>query len=367
MFSKILVVAAATVQTTSALHSSQKWAVTHADTLSCSDCIIGGYTFCLNTGWFEDLSAKSGIPTTICCQDKTSCPKIFDQKYACTYYPTNGRYFDTANTKMPSGFGDNLGYALASCPTKQSICGASKFIAVDAISKASITVKGSDLIVNETCTWILKSKCKAPYFKIARENTMSDGKIKVNVLEWREATVLSSSTIEDFRQDVNFAMPLQNITWADTSNNSGVKGRLGHVSILPENNVKLSGEWIQYQMNSRRAEFKDYNTNKVTYDTKKAIYNGSLRIESAPGATNWYDFALPPSATTKQGTFTFPPYPFMPYVPPLYNGPTFEGNTPYTGYGQATETLLGITAGNQAIDNYQVKGFGTIGFTNTLT
>jgi hypothetical protein len=71
MFSKILVVAAATVQTTSALHSSQKWAVTHADTLSCSDCIIGGYTFCLNTGWFEDLSAKSGIPTTICCQDKT--------------------------------------------------------------------------------------------------------------------------------------------------------------------------------------------------------------------------------------------------------------------------------------------------------
>ena len=120
-------------------------------------------------------------------------------------------------------------------------------------------------------------------------------------------------------------------------------------------------------MNNRRAEFKDYNTNKVTYDTKKAIYNGSLRIETAPGASNWYDFALPPSATSKQGTFTFPPYPFMPYVPPNYNGPTFDATIPYTGYGQATETLLKMTTGNQAIANYQVKGFGTIGFTNSLT
>ena len=199
MFSKFLVVALASVQTTSALDATQKWAVTHADNLSCSDCIIGGYTFCLNTGWFEDLNAKSGIPTSICCKDKTSCNQIFDQKYACTYYPTNGRYFDSANTKMPSGFGDYLGYALASCPTKQSICGASKFISVDAVPKSTITVKGSDMIVNETCTWILKSKCKAPFFKIAKENTMSDSKIKVNVLEWREATVLSSTKIEDFR------------------------------------------------------------------------------------------------------------------------------------------------------------------------
>jgi hypothetical protein len=94
-------------------------------------------------------------------------------------------------------------------------------------------------------------------------------------------------------------MPLQSTAWVDTSLDTGVKGRLGDVTILPEKIIRVAGDWIQYQMSDRRTEFKNYNTNKVTYDSRKAEYNGSLRIEVAPGATSWYDFALPPSATTK--------------------------------------------------------------------
>jgi hypothetical protein len=188
---------------------------------------------------------------------------------------------------MPSGFGTNLGYALAACPTKQSICGAEKFIKLDEmydatlktnVSQKTITVLGSKMIINDTCTWVIRSKCKAPYFKINKDNTMTSSKIKLNVLEWRESTVPSSTTIEDFRQNPFFAMPLQTTSWVDTSLDVGVKGRLGDVTILPEKIIRVAGDWIQYQMNNRREEFTDYNTNKVNYDKKKAAYNGSLRI-----------------------------------------------------------------------------------------
>jgi hypothetical protein len=117
------------------------------------------------------------------------------------------------------------------------------------ISQKTITVKGSDMKINETCTWLIKSNCKAPYFKINKENSMNDLKIKVNVLEWREASVSTSSTIEDFRQNTDFSMPLQATSWVDTSSDAFVNGRLGDVTMGPDKNVRVSGEWIQYQMN----------------------------------------------------------------------------------------------------------------------
>jgi hypothetical protein len=128
MFSKSTIIAASVAVASAAI--SKDAGVSHSTTLGCSQCLQGGFVYCVNTGWFQDITPKTGEPIGFCCENTAGCQKQYDKNYACSQYRTGGRYLDAENSKMPTGFGSNIAYPLAACPTTQKTCG-TKFIELE--------------------------------------------------------------------------------------------------------------------------------------------------------------------------------------------------------------------------------------------
>lgn len=181
-----------------------------------------------------------------------------------------GRYLDSVNTPMPTGFGTGIAYPLAACPTYDAICG-NRFVDLDALpNKATtteITFEGSKFKEASTCNYIIRSKCKAPFVKIGPKNTLISSTTQLSILEWNEDAIETENVKqEDFYDYKDFKFPAADAYLGDATFFTGVPGVLGDIAAKDKDGRKTPGQWIQYQMAEKRKQFVKYNKDKILYD-----------------------------------------------------------------------------------------------------
>ena len=96
----------------------------HADTLKCSKCIRGGFTFCFEGTDGEAIAVDGVAPTEKCCEADT-CDEASNEAYTCS-----NSYSDAT-------------YALSMCPQKQDKCGATQEVDFEEPGETQdITIEG---------------------------------------------------------------------------------------------------------------------------------------------------------------------------------------------------------------------------------
>ena len=83
--------------------------------------------------------------------------------------------------------------AIHACPSKESVCGTTKYFDFNSTYTSDRIEIVSNLDSTESCTYLLKSDCDAPSFTISYNNTVVASQVMISVTEWSEETVTFDS------------------------------------------------------------------------------------------------------------------------------------------------------------------------------
>lgn len=122
-------------------------AITYSADLKCGKCIKGGYNFCFQGNDTQKFDSASGLSST-CCAD-SSCSQASDSSWTCS-----------------SSYSDP-DYALTFCPFKKNKCGSIQKVEYgedDVNVSQSLTLQ--NLEAGETCSFMIKSSCNSPGFRV---------------------------------------------------------------------------------------------------------------------------------------------------------------------------------------------------------
>ena len=186
MLSKISLVIIAEASASAVTSKSSSY----ANSLECHDCIRSGFIYNVPTNQETTVSgitysqnltgliATSGSYGGECCTDMT------DTSNCGTSIASSGTLASDWATVNPASVDMDL--AVARCPTKYDLCGATKEITITDTSDSTqtVTMSGS-WTADDTCTWLVKAECGAPAFTIGGDVVDS------------EVEVLAALVVED--------------------------------------------------------------------------------------------------------------------------------------------------------------------------
>ena len=123
--------------------------VTYSSALNCGECILGGYTFCING---PENFTGSVLPQRTCCQNFTSCPQARNASWTCS-----SKYNDTASTKY------TIFDRLRVCPYDAN-CGPQNLTLES--SDAAQCLRVNSLKKGSSCIYRVQSKCNTANFTL---------------------------------------------------------------------------------------------------------------------------------------------------------------------------------------------------------
>jgi len=184
MFSKPLA-AAALIGSASAFDTLT---ITHATTLTCGPCILGGYNFCTKKSvmsYFSKLTAAytRDDNTAVCCPvGTTACNNAASvtvnnsADWTCYNLPSA-----TTATNKYSFTAKSL--ELAACPFEETVCGTTREFAYTAIGGTG-TVTLTALAAGSVCNYVIKTSAGAPNFVIDATTTVDNDKAQIAWMEY---------------------------------------------------------------------------------------------------------------------------------------------------------------------------------------
>ena len=185
MFSKPLIAAAGLIGSASAFDTLT---ITHAKTLECGPCILGGYNFCTKKATMSYYSKLSSAytrddNTAVCCPvGTTACQNTAgktvnnDADWTCYNLPTattaSNAYSFTAKS-----------LELAACPFEETICGTNREFSYTSIGDTG-TVTITALKAGSVCSYVIKTSAGAPNFVIDSTTTIDNDKAQIAWMEY---------------------------------------------------------------------------------------------------------------------------------------------------------------------------------------
>jgi len=117
--------------------------VTYAANLSCGECVMGNYVYCVNGP--ENFTGPVPLKA-VCCSNATNCPQAKNSSWTCS-----NKYADKTKTEQ-----------LRVCPYDAN-CG-SQLLQIDGDDSQCIRLK--TLKKGTTCVYRVQSKCNTPNLKL---------------------------------------------------------------------------------------------------------------------------------------------------------------------------------------------------------
>lgn len=124
--------------------------VTYSSSLNCGECILGGYTFCINA---PENFTGTVTPRALCCQNFTQCAtQARNASWTCS-----SKYNDTASTKF------TIFDRLRVCPYDPS-CGPQNLALEN--SEDAQCLRVNQLKKGSSCVYRVQSKCNTANFTL---------------------------------------------------------------------------------------------------------------------------------------------------------------------------------------------------------
>ena len=188
MFSKLSLVLVAEASASAVTSMSTAYAYT----LDCQECIRSGFIYNVPTN--QDTTSGSvtysqnlkGLLATGASYAGECCNGMTDTTNCATSIASANTLATNWATVNPASVDTDL--AVARCPTKFDLCGATKEITIADTSAATQTVTMSGAwTAGDSCTWLVKTECGAPAFTIGGDVTDSD--VEVYYMEYTASEV----------------------------------------------------------------------------------------------------------------------------------------------------------------------------------
>ena len=127
--------------------------VTYATNLTCGQCIVGGYVYCVSGAEAQQVTTLPSSPNgQYCCRNSSNCTYVNNTAWSCS----NAYAFE--------------GYGFFTCPLSTTYCGKTfnfNFKAVGNTTTFNIT---SGLPKGQACVYTLKAQCGAPAFAVSNSS-----------------------------------------------------------------------------------------------------------------------------------------------------------------------------------------------------